>query len=511
MGGVALLLLLSLFACDKEKKNEPQGTKIESISFKQENYIVELSQTEGVKLREDLVIAPAAITDTCIVKWALTNPDVASISQDGVITPKKVGETLVTATVQDKSAQCKFKVEKEVIHVESVKVTPENFTADAKVGATKKLTAIVSPDNATDKTVTWTSSNTAVATVGSDGTVTCKGVGTATITATCDGKSGTCSVKYTQPIIRVESVTMSRTSATLLSVGMSGGRDIGILSLDATVTPSNATYPTVKWESSNSSVASVNKYGIVIANAEGTATITATADGQSATCEVTVKPAAYITDRENNMYLTVKIGNQWWMADNLRCKTYDSDSERAGYSLSTSSVPSYAPYYSDASNKDHWEVYGPVYLSDEQVAELGYLYSWAAAVGLESESAAKDQKSSFSSRRQGICPNGWHLPTDSEWTILGNYVGSDGGRKLKTTSGWGVNRNGTDDYFFGALPAGDAVGSTLQSVGEIAVFWTATPSDSEIAYVRMLNGSSELNGGFHYEKSYGRSVRCVKN
>ena len=448
-------MLASLFACNKDKKDEPQGAKIESISFKQENYSVFEYQAEGINLRDELTIAPTAMADTCKVTWALTNTDVASISKDGVITPNKVGETLVTATVQNKSAQCKFTVKEvvvtkiiledlevavgaeaalvyttepamvpvdrltltsadvnvakisesnavigvkdgettitakcgtvqatcnvkvgkgvipvksvkvlpasfaddvivgatkkleievdpvdaqydkviwrtsnssvatvsedgtvtckgkgsctitatvdgkegtcqvtyteSIVHVTSVTVTPSTWTTNVTIGLTKKLAATVLPDNATEKTVTWTSSNNSVAMVSSDGTVTCKGVGTATISATCDGVSGTCTAHFTQPVIKVQSVTMSQTSANLLSVATAGGEGIGILSLDATVKPSNATYPTLTWKSSNTSVATVSN-GVVTGVAAGKATITVTTEDGSykATCTVTV-------------------------------------------------------------------------------------------------------------------------------------------------------------------------------------------------------------------------------
>ena len=135
------------------------------------------------------------------------------------------------------------------------------------VGATEALVATVAPANATDKTVSWSSSNTSVATV-SDGTVTAKGVGTTTITATAGGKSATCTVTVT-PIL-VSSITLSSSTASV-NVGST-------VTLTATATPTNAADKTVSWSSSNTGVATVSSTGVVTGVASGTATITATAN-----------------------------------------------------------------------------------------------------------------------------------------------------------------------------------------------------------------------------------------
>ncbi len=160
-------------------------------------------------------------------------------------------------------------------------ITVSPTTVSLAVGATRSLTATVSPSNATNKTVNWTSSNSSVATVSSSGVVTAKAVGSATIVATTadGGKTAYCTVSVTASSVAVTSVTMSRTTASL-NVGES-------VSLSATVAPSNATDKTVTWASSNTSVATVSG-GTVTAKKAGSATITATAGGKSATCTVTV-------------------------------------------------------------------------------------------------------------------------------------------------------------------------------------------------------------------------------
>ncbi len=149
-------------------------------------------------------------------------------------------------------------------------------------GATTTLVATITPTNASNKNVTWKSSNASVATVSSTGVVTAVGNGTATITATtADGsKTATCTVTVKIP---VTGVTLNKTSVTLTSKGAT-------TTLTATVAPSNAANKDVTWKSSNTSVATVRSTGVVTAVGNGTATITATTvDGNKvATCTVKV-------------------------------------------------------------------------------------------------------------------------------------------------------------------------------------------------------------------------------
>ena len=228
-------------------------------------------------------VAPSNATNKNVT-WTTSNSSVATISTNGTtctVTAKAAGTATITCTAQDgsgKKGTCTVTVTQPVT---SVTVSPS--TSTLTVGSTKQLTATVSPSNATNKNVTWSTSNTAVATVSSSGLVTAVAAGTATIIATtADGTnlSATCAVTVTQP---VTGITVSPTTATL-EVG-------GTTTLTATVAPSNATNPTVTWGSSDENVATVDQDGMVTAIAPGQATITATTtDGSnlSASCAVTV-------------------------------------------------------------------------------------------------------------------------------------------------------------------------------------------------------------------------------
>ena len=168
--------------------------------------------------------------------------------------------------------------EKPVVKVSSVKVTPNNITLD--IGESYELMASVAPSNATNKTVTWKSSNTAVVKVTSAGKITAISNGTAQITATAGGRIGVSNVTVKDPN-EVTSVVINHSD-----FAMKIGEQKTLL---ATVSPTNATNKTVTWKSSNTSVAAITSSGRLTAKAAGTTTITATAGGVSSSIEVTVK------------------------------------------------------------------------------------------------------------------------------------------------------------------------------------------------------------------------------
>ena len=154
-----------------------------------------------------------------------------------------------------------------------------------KSGASVQLTATVTPSNATDKTVSWTSSNSSVAKV-SDGKITAVKGGTATITATAGGKTASVVVTVADNPVPVTSVSISGDDVSGGKLSLKSGASA---QLTATVSPSNATDRKVSWTSSDSSVANVMGTGVVTAGSKaGTATVTATAGGKSASVQVTV-------------------------------------------------------------------------------------------------------------------------------------------------------------------------------------------------------------------------------
>ncbi len=195
-----------------------------------------------------------------------------------------------------------------------------------------------------------------------------------------------------------------------------------------------------------------------------------------------------ITDtRDGQTYKTVTIGTQTWMAKNLNYKTDNS----------------YC-YNDNASN----------------CTKYGRLYTWAAAMDSVGSWAANGKGCGYGKTCsptypvRGVCPTGWHLPTQTEWNTLFAAVGgsSTAGTKLKSTTGWNSSGNGTDAYSFSALPAGFRFDSgNYNFEGDVAYFWSSTEYNSDLAYRMGLNYS--LDNAYLYDdiKSFGYSVRCVKD
>ncbi len=219
------------------------------------------------------------------LEWGSNAPEVATVSPAGVITAVAPGEAIITASATDGSgvsAACRVIVNP--VLVESMALSQENW--DCKVGESLTLSTTIFPDNATNKTIEWTTSDAAVATVDGNGNVSTHAVGEAIITATAtdgSGVSATCHVTV-NPVL-VESMTLSQ-EIWDCKVGES-------LTLSATVLPDNATDKSVIWTSNNEDIATVDDNGNVSTHAVGEATITATAtdgSGVSAICHVTVSP-----------------------------------------------------------------------------------------------------------------------------------------------------------------------------------------------------------------------------
>ena len=244
-----------------------------------------LSLVEGEEFTLEATVKPDDATDKT-VSWSSSAPEIASVDA-GKVTAIAEGETTITATAGEKSATCKVVVSKKVIAVESIELNKTELPL--KEGESEKLFAVIKPDDATDKSVAWSSSNTNVATVDQSGKVTAKAKGTATIKAEAQdgsGKSTTCPVTVKR---LVSSIRLNKTSISIYN----GKTE----TLTATVIPSEASNTAVTWASSNTSVATVSSSGVVTGKSRGTATITVTADdgsGVQATCEVEVKQ--YVTN-----------------------------------------------------------------------------------------------------------------------------------------------------------------------------------------------------------------------
>jgi uncharacterized protein (TIGR02145 family) len=193
-----------------------------------------------------------------------------------------------------------------------------------------------------------------------------------------------------------------------------------------------------------------------------------------------------VNDIEGNTYRTVEIGNQAWMAENLKTTRFNDNSQipRVTDNLAWSKLiaPGYCWYNNDSSS------YKPVY---------GAIYNW------------------FTVSTGKICPSGWHVPTDDDWSALINFLGGESvaGNKLKEagTAHWVIPNAGvTNETGFTALPSGGRINGTFAYIGRACGFWSATQYDAGYAWFREFDDDiTEILRGAA-DKSSGFSVRCVK-
>lgn len=264
-----VLLSVLLVSC----KREPQPIKVTGITLSSSS----LSLTEGETADLTATISPKNANNQTVI-WSSSNGSVASVS-NGRVSALSPGSTTITAKSDDGgfTASCAVTVASRVIAVTSVSLSKTELTLVE--GDSETITATVLPDNATDKTVTWSSSDTAVATV-DGGKITAIKEGTATITAKAGDKTAICIITIEKKVIPVESVKLDKSELELY--------EGEFMTLIATVKPDDATDKTVAWSSSDASIATVEN-GLVIAVKEGSATITAKAGEQTAECVVIVR------------------------------------------------------------------------------------------------------------------------------------------------------------------------------------------------------------------------------
>ena len=233
--------------------------------------------TEGEQFTIKVSIVPANASDPTIL-WSSSNPSVASVS-DGIISAEKAGEAVISAKCGDIQRECSVKVKQRTIDVQSVSLDKTTLTLDE--GESETLTATITPADASDKTVRWSSADENIATVNQEGTVTAVGVGTTTITASAGGKEASCTVTVTEKYHSVESISLNQTQAKMMVDDE--------VTLVATISPENANNKTIVWSSDNPSVATVQN-GTVKALSLGKANITATTEegNKTATCSISV-------------------------------------------------------------------------------------------------------------------------------------------------------------------------------------------------------------------------------
>jgi len=218
-----------------------------------------------------------------------------------------------------------------------------------------------------------------------------------------------------------------------------------------------------------------------------------------------------VTDYDGNVYNTVTIGTQVWMKENLRTTKYANGTAIplintvSTWSTLTASSKAYCWYNDDISNK----------------ATYGALYTWAAAMNGAASVIVNP------SGIQGVCPTGWHLPSDAEWNTLIGYIDSTfnpliqgtqsylAGGKMKSTGTqyWqSPNANATNESGFSGLPGGyRGSAGTFLNIGTGGYWWSSTEFTMGNSWNRILYYINGSVGRYGYDKRSGFSVRCIRD
>lgn len=252
-----------------------KSVAVTGVSLDKENASLSIGETLTLKA----TVAPENASNKN-VNWKSDNTDVASVDNRGNVTAKAEGTAVITVTTTDQS-----KTASATITVTSVSVTGVSLDKESValyINDTATLKATVAPANASNKEVTWSSSNADVASVDESGKVTAKATGTAVITVTTkdQNKTASATVTVSKKAVPVTGVSLDKETAAL-SIG-------DTLTLTATVAPSNADNKNVTWSSSNENVATVDDNGTITAKGAGTAKITVKTEDQNKTASATI-------------------------------------------------------------------------------------------------------------------------------------------------------------------------------------------------------------------------------
>jgi uncharacterized protein (TIGR02145 family) len=219
---------------------------------------------------------------------------------------------------------------------------------------------------------------------------------------------------------------------------------------------------------------------------------------------------APISDIDGNIYNTVLIGAQCWTKENLRVRRYNNGTvipfDNIGGSGGSSStwqnltIGAHTIYAHDSTT------------TPSNRTKYGYLYNWYAAKGIYTTGTIT------STDTLKICPTGWHVPTDADWTALTDELGgiSVAGGKMKsigTVSYWNSpNEGATNSSGFSALPGGYRIkDGSFNNLSNSAVFWRATEVNANNAWSSRLEHNSDDVSRISYEKQLGASIRCLKD
>ena len=444
---IVIVLSLGFSACKKDS-----DVNVTNVTLNKTTLAMTVDDEEALVA----TVEPENATDKTVA-WTSSDTAVASVD-NGVVKALSFGTAVITATTKDggHKATCNLTVVPAAVPVTGVTLDKTTLTMGA--GDEQTLAATVLPEDATNKNLTWASSDTAVAAV-TNGVVTAVGVGNAIITATTEDGSHTATCA-----LMVIGVTLNKTELLLMTDQEE--------TLVATVLPENAANKNVTWSSSDTAVATVNN-GVVKGVADGEAVITVTTEdgNQTAACAVTVSWLGEVSFRTATTWM---IGTQTWsdavMA--VRCRKTD-------YNAGTWGSP----------DVTHW-------VDCRSNGEYGDWFSWDAV------DKYKDQ----------LCPDGWRVPTKDDFINLDKAMGGSGENRgldglfvQKYLEEWGGEFGGYVWTHFQTSEMEELY------VGSYGTYWAQTEDDSNrgnaLTFGTAYNNVGPQGGSDKYN---GQTLRCVK-
>ncbi|MCQ2197754.1 MAG: Ig-like domain-containing protein [Bacteroidaceae bacterium] len=493
---------------------EVGGTKAFEYYYSSSSFVsgITMSQTtatmnSGATLQLSATVTPAGAHDASLT-WKSSSTSIATVDQTGKVIAKAAGTVTITATANDgsgKSATCKITVTQLV-----TKVALNYTTLSVGKGNNFNLTATITPTNASNKEVEWTSSNTSAVMVLDDGVFYAKAAGSSTITAKAkdgSGKKATC--KVTVLSAAPTAITLSQTS-----VSIKPGETT---QLTATVSPSGAAGVTLIWKSSDTSVATVDQTGKVTAKgAEGaTATITATVAGSTSIVASATVKISNLLSGTFSVSATKKVqftkANLYWDGISYKFEANQTDyptewdPNHVGHFYWTnladyqSGNASYMPYaevysYSSQSTTDKFFCGEENSLTVEGTTGLFVL-------------SQSEWKYLFSNRTNANNLCKYDVTVDGKHNCLiiapDNFVGT-----LKSS----YTLDEVNSQGLACLPADDTRSGTYIGPAENwGTYWTSTPSGNSPGYAyRPKFDSTQLYTNANGQRDYGRNIRLVR-
>ena len=513
---------------------------VESLELSSET----LTLDNGMTSQLQATVFPVNASDKTLT-WESSDPEVASVDDKGNVTAKSRGETVITVMSVEGGVSAKCSV---VVRQQATGIVMNHEFLEIYNGESGSLTAAVYPDNANDRTVSWSSSAPSVATVDGNGLITPIAPGKTIISgSTCDGSglTATCEVTVLQ---HVESLELSPETLTL---------DNGTTSqLQATVFPANASDKTLTWESSAPEVASVDDNGNVYAKMPGTTEIIVKSveSGVAASCKVRVVILAsdiYLDESslELNsgsgftlaatiMPYSVTTKNLKWESSNNDIATVDSEGNINAVAFGKAIITAYTTDGSNlsasceiyVSEPDHGYInkyefidlglpsglkWASMNIGAESPTESGSYFAWGEISTKNSyiSSNSKTYNMTFSdisgdSKYDAATANmkgSWRMPTFEEYNELSDncvwsYISVNG------QTGYSIKGPNGNSIF---LPTSGYMSDTsLMSVGSMGYYWSSTPYE-KYTYALGINSDSHLITFYYRYRYYGLPIRAV--